>query len=272
MIENTPITKFEVRNVLSPLEILNVASFINMRRHQNEDNLPRFELPEPARFDWSFDKEDGKLPVRLGKWLKVEYGLQGRTMEWLKPALGTAINQYFIPQAWYDITQDIDWYSGDFGDGDSCFMKEGGEAYVRALRAVNAYAFRIWSLYSGGTRGKRATTPDGVDVVGSARCWLLPYRMPAYDVHSGYMGEAWTMFNPYGHIVGEGKSVTFHNNLLHQVVKAIWPEMKTRENYLYNSASHLYVNGPAVVFGKGELPDGELYLIAKGERDVRANW
>lgn len=111
----------------------------------------------PDDFNWQFVNRHGKITKRIAKLYKLRgYSLNAQLLS----IIGQIARDYSAKESdiTYDLTQEFNWNSGDFGDSGSCFF--GGRGQARSMMSdVNSYAFRY---YAPGTLN------------GIGRFWIIP--------------------------------------------------------------------------------------------------
>lgn len=105
----------------------------------------RIRIQDSWEWDWVINKGNykGTLPKRISHYAHVEYGVD------LSPAILTTIgtlarsHSSLRKEYYVDLTQNIDWDNGDFGDYGSCFW--GGRPHaLQILHDNHAFALRYW--------------------------------------------------------------------------------------------------------------------------------
>lgn len=116
---------------------------------------------------------DGRFTVRIGRHLKVEYGI--KLTDSVRSEIGNLYNDSKESEKSYryDITNDFSWDDGDFGKSGSCWWGQNGTSYIDSRD----------SLYSSGGFGLRIYDEHNN---GIGRVWLYPVSGRVY------------LFNAYG--------------------------------------------------------------------------
>lgn len=167
-----------------------------------EDTSPLVEFDFRDLLDaveWVWKTERGTLPRRIAKWYHQRYKRRkGLTDELINDLGNVASNIMPKPVNYHmDITKDLNWKQGQFGDLNSCFFSGNAETRNRMNATPNLYAFRLFreveKIYGKiPERNIDGTWYEHGDnyYVGSSRAWLLMKTTPH--------GPVYLLFNSYG--------------------------------------------------------------------------
>ena len=151
----------------------------------------------------------GAFPKRIAKWLYQEANFKIKPEDLAKVGDLAAryCNRDKVSLYRFDITQNFDWDSGDFGDSGSCFWTCRSNA-KDMLHNAGAYAIRFYDSYDRGI----------------ARCWIVPYN------------DFLVTFNGYG--LGDGALA--HSRILANFLGIAYKKIDIRNNYVTDGT--LWIN------------------------------
>jgi len=121
--------------------------------------------------NWStFTAGGGKFTKRLGKYIHAQTGKK------LSPSararIGQIVARYKTKTVYYDVTSDLDWDAGDFGDAGSCFWSDRSSARLTMNDDSNFYAVRLYE--------------DSAYELGYGRCWLQQIDESTFVIFNAY--------------------------------------------------------------------------------------
>lgn len=159
-----------------------------MTRVEMYANITRIDMTDAMEDDWSYATKKGKLYKRVKAALH-KLNVPSLTAEHLLGYVDRYVRDNYMPPAYYRITRDLNWKSGDYGDAGTCFFSYYG--YHRAAIVAN----------EGGAALCRAVNIDGSIGKGIARCWLIPlaYGIGATNFY-GFTNDQFSaiLLNHYG--------------------------------------------------------------------------
>lgn len=140
--------------------------------------LRTINVPIPDPFNWTWSTSFGSLPKRISHHAHLN-GINFNST--IMQTLGDIGSKYTGSGKKYlfDITRNIDWNAGDFGDKGSCFWGSNRNA-LNILQDNWVYAIRLW---------KEDKSFNEERLIGWARAWL---------VHINRYPMQFILFNGYG--------------------------------------------------------------------------
>ena len=183
-------------------------------------------------YDFNVVNTHGKLIKRIGKLIKQYYGVEITKYPHLVGSLGDIIRDHTISNnVFWDITNQFNWESGDFGDSGSCYWTCRTKARD-ILEKTGAFALRTYCS----NMHKNSN--------GRSRVWLYP--LPQYN---GY-----GLFNAYGGSLGE------HATILDQILTSHNIEHYIKENVQFTVNG----TGSGLIWINGE----KCRLLSENEQEV----
>lgn len=139
----------------------------------------------PFDFDWRWKTPEGKLTKRIKNYMYKFFGVRLADDE--VENIGNYASQFYVQDQilYYDITDELSWKAGQFGDSNSCFWT--CRSAARGMLTENGgLAIRLWKK-------------ENNEYCGYARAWLYPLAEDIYVVFNAY-GER---LHTFASIIGQ---------------------------------------------------------------------
>lgn len=155
------------------------------------------ELPADWNWQWEVKKGEGELtgkfPARLKTWLWKTYKVKATADVVQKlSSVGERVMRLLVPPEplHFDLTQNLEWRGGTFGDSGSCFCTGSFNHHV------------LKDLSEGGG--------------GAMRRWVK-------DIHGGYAGQgrAWLALCKYGFLLYNGRDANYNERIIDLMAEAL---------------------------------------------------
>jgi len=213
-------------------------------------NIPNLQVLK--EISWRWVTSEGNFTTRLAKQIKAAWDLNIPSN--ILEQIGNTAKTDYVPakEVYFDITNNFDWKSGDFGDGGSCFWQGRKDIREAMKKEGNFYALRIFQPM------------QREDFLGPRDGWFgMRTRANSKIFYPGYegVGRSW-LYETNIQLRLQGKLTPFPVIILFNSYGAnISAQSLVLAAYLNKERGHcaltnkgkqhggLYVNGPGYIIG-----------------------